>query len=263
MFKLFRQIRNRLMRENKTNSYLLYAIGEIVLVVIGILIALQINTWNGDRIERKYERVLLKKIQDDLRMDTIDINYNLQFHKRTSEQESVLLTLLMEEGVTNAEEPDYNMALGADTVLITHSSAYQNLIEHDISVLKNEHLKQELARLYDFFFPAMEKLENNTPSYDLYSRKIPFFKKHFKLADNMVNTVLNTPPDGEEAKQHLDTKLVRRRIEPMNLGLMKKDEAFKIVLSESIFQHSIVIGFYEDVLDRMHKLQKEIDDYLD
>ncbi|MFT6046016.1 MAG: hypothetical protein ACI9WC_001721, partial [Arenicella sp.] len=49
MIRFFRKIRQNLIKENKVGKYLLYAIGEIVLVVIGILIALQINTWNEDR----------------------------------------------------------------------------------------------------------------------------------------------------------------------------------------------------------------------
>ena len=51
MIKFFRKIRYELMSENKTGKYFKYAIGEIVLVVIGILIALQINTWNQKRIQ--------------------------------------------------------------------------------------------------------------------------------------------------------------------------------------------------------------------
>lgn len=46
MMKFFRRIRHRLLNANKLGNYLLYAIGEIVLVVIGILIAIQINNWN-------------------------------------------------------------------------------------------------------------------------------------------------------------------------------------------------------------------------
>ena len=49
MIKFFRKIRQNLLVENKTGKYLKYAIGEIVLVVIGILIALQINNWNENR----------------------------------------------------------------------------------------------------------------------------------------------------------------------------------------------------------------------
>ena len=74
MIKLFRNIRQNLINEGKTTKYLKYAIGEIVLVVIGILIALQINNWNE---EKKYKKQIWTKIQSvlgDIREDSVDIN---------------------------------------------------------------------------------------------------------------------------------------------------------------------------------------------
>lgn len=62
MIKFFRKIRYDLMEKNKTGNYLKYAIGEIILVMIGILLALQINNWNNDRIERKLETNILSEI---------------------------------------------------------------------------------------------------------------------------------------------------------------------------------------------------------
>ena len=66
MIKFFRKIRQELLTENKIGQYLKYAIGEILLVVIGILIALQINNWNEARKSRIVETVLLKTIKSDL-----------------------------------------------------------------------------------------------------------------------------------------------------------------------------------------------------
>ena len=61
--------------ENKTGKYFKYAIGEIVLVVIGILIALQINNWNQGRIEQNKEQTYLSNIKRDLenQLNSIDI----------------------------------------------------------------------------------------------------------------------------------------------------------------------------------------------
>ncbi|MGB5372105.1 MAG: DUF6090 family protein, partial [Flavobacteriaceae bacterium] len=63
MLKFFRKIRQQLLVKNNISKYLLYAIGEIVLVVIGILIALQINNWNEDRKDRAKERFYLRSIR--------------------------------------------------------------------------------------------------------------------------------------------------------------------------------------------------------
>lgn len=74
MIKLFRNIRKKLAAENKIPAYLRYAIGIIVLVVIGILIALQINNWNEIRKFNSLKKVYLERLIDDLKQDTIQIN---------------------------------------------------------------------------------------------------------------------------------------------------------------------------------------------
>ena len=66
MAKLFRKIRQSLLAKNRMRKYLIYAIGEIVLVVIGILIALQINSWNQDYQRSKLEQVLLAQVKFEI-----------------------------------------------------------------------------------------------------------------------------------------------------------------------------------------------------
>jgi len=74
MIKFFRKIRQNLLTENKFSKYLLYAVGEIILVVIGILIALQINNWNQERKNQKLKVFYMNSIVNDLVKDTLDIN---------------------------------------------------------------------------------------------------------------------------------------------------------------------------------------------
>jgi len=71
MIKFFRQIRFDLMEKNKTGKYLKYAIGEIVLVVIGILIALQINNWNENQKKEKLKVSFKNSLINDLSQDTL------------------------------------------------------------------------------------------------------------------------------------------------------------------------------------------------
>tara|TARA_R110002073_G_scaffold17446_5_gene65707 strand:- start:33362 stop:34123 length:762 start_codon:yes stop_codon:yes gene_type:complete len=85
MIKFFRKIRQKLLTENKFSKYLLYAIGEIVLVVIGILIALQINNWNELRKANNREHSLYQNILIDLENEDIILNSALNQYKQHSD----------------------------------------------------------------------------------------------------------------------------------------------------------------------------------
>lgn len=78
MIKLFRNIRQNLLSEGKTTRYLKYAIGEIILVVIGILIALQINNWNEGRKENFKQRSVLSNLLLDIKSDSVSYSKNLK-----------------------------------------------------------------------------------------------------------------------------------------------------------------------------------------
>ncbi len=79
MIKFFRHIRQRLLTENKFSKYLLYAIGEIILVVIGILIALQINNWNENRIKRQQLISVYERITVDIQNDIEEMSKTLEY----------------------------------------------------------------------------------------------------------------------------------------------------------------------------------------
>ena len=87
MIKFFRKIRHKLLSGNKFSKYLIYAIGEIILVVIGILIALQINNANENRKKRQVELSYLERLAIDLRE-----NENLwsEFHDLKQKQKEAV-----------------------------------------------------------------------------------------------------------------------------------------------------------------------------
>ncbi|MDP2040192.1 MAG: DUF6090 family protein [Algoriphagus sp.] len=92
MIYFFRKIRQKLLGEGKLVNYLKYAIGEILLVVIGILIALQINTWNENRKATQAENNFLQNVLLDLEMDEAKLTYYLKFYTKRIEYLDTLLT---------------------------------------------------------------------------------------------------------------------------------------------------------------------------
>ncbi len=81
MIKFFRNIRQNMIKENKVSKYLLYAIGEIVLVVIGILIALSLNNWNEVTKQIKEEEEILVSLKEELRNNIAILNTSIQENK--------------------------------------------------------------------------------------------------------------------------------------------------------------------------------------
>ncbi|MET7029913.1 DUF6090 family protein [Sediminicola luteus] len=107
MIKFFRRIRQRLLSENKFSKYLIYAIGEIVLVMIGILLALQVNNWNNRRIEKSKEQAILKNLQIDFKnnIDNLDLAYNR--FKEAYQASAMLLEIIKDDKDINPTEVDH------------------------------------------------------------------------------------------------------------------------------------------------------------
>ena len=100
MIKLFRKIRQNLLTENKFSKYLIYAIGEIVLVVIGILIALAINNSNQNRIILEKEQTYLNGLKEEFQISKIKLSKLIEVNKRNYGGAKKLL-----EYISNKNEP--------------------------------------------------------------------------------------------------------------------------------------------------------------
>ncbi len=83
-----------MLSENKFSKYLIYAIGEIVMVVIGILIALQVNTWKIEKVNKNSEEKYLSNIVLDLGKDIANLNNLMEFKKKDCLVINKLLTIL-------------------------------------------------------------------------------------------------------------------------------------------------------------------------
>jgi hypothetical protein len=103
MIKLFRNIRQSLLAEGKTSKYLKYAAGEIILVVIGILIALQINNWNENRKNQTLEKRYIAELRSDLQKDSIAIQDMIKTSNLQKRSKALLFMFL-------ANHSDYKIA---------------------------------------------------------------------------------------------------------------------------------------------------------
>ena len=91
MIKFFRKIRQRLVAENKFTQYLIYALGEIILVMVGILLVLQVSNWNQNRLARNKEKVLLTELNLEFKQNKTQLEDVLKFHRRAKKSADLII----------------------------------------------------------------------------------------------------------------------------------------------------------------------------
>lgn len=174
MIKFFRKIRQNLLLENKTEKYFKYAIGEIVLVVIGILIALQINNWNQNQGIKKqlknYRTSLLSEIDKDFkeieRIDSLNLSHTSQINEYFSLYNSNIMeldALLSKKKSTNPRTQNFQSNLYSIDELITSGniSFFKQKEKLAIITLKKQ---IELYTYYEKEF--VSATENHLDKYD-------------------------------------------------------------------------------------------------
>jgi len=149
MIKFFRNIRQNLLNEGKTANYLKYAIGEIVLVVIGILIALSINNWNENRKTDKVEIKILQELLSTLESDMV-FQKNQISNVKSSISSSKLIIEYLNNNLPYHDSLDFHFGNAFnDYTGLTRDQAYQKAKSYGLDFIKNDSLKNELSWTYE------------------------------------------------------------------------------------------------------------------
>ena len=203
MIKLFRKIRQRLISDNKFSKYLIYAIGEILLVVIGILIALQVNNWNEARKLDKKITEALKEIHRDLSEDIKESDVLITNYSREDSIINILMTKEMSiedyrgndwHNYASAAIRYYNLKIDDNgfELLMSNSDKiperYQPLVESlkKIYINDKKDLEEGLKLSRDEITQYSSYLMQNM---DWYNE----FNYHFNLTEEAINYFLNDP----------------------------------------------------------------------
>jgi hypothetical protein len=232
MIKFFRKIRQKLLFQSPPSGtgragklskpsspvgrYMIYAIGEIILVVIGILIALQINNWNQDRIDRKLETKTLSEISNNLKLDLEEIDKELYAFRFQQNSFKILLTQINSHAL-------YHDSLGvhvAVALIASHFnpnySGYQFLQSKGIDLILNDSLRSKISKLYtsdyDYYYQYQQERINLLQEIELKFSNIFGTKttSEFTLRElsPIDNNVLQTDPTILSTLQMLSYRVV-------------------------------------------------------
>ena len=184
MIKFFRKIRQKMLNENKFGKYLTYAVGEIILVVIGILIALSINNWNQERQLQNEEKVILKNIHTEFLENKNALKLGLEENNQGFKASITLLNLV---GQNREFIQQYNLDSLMYVMLETGSfrpseNTISDLLQSGkLQLLQNDNLKNLLykwtrnLKKTDVSFNRVElKIDNEL---------VPYLSKHYSMKD--------------------------------------------------------------------------------
>lgn len=238
MIKFFRKIRQNMIKENRTSKYLLYAIGEIILVVIGILLALQINTWNENRkanieetaiLESLYENLVIAKQQSDSLIT-----------EEIALKQLLIYVLDVEPNPLEIEKPTISNTMFKNAVWDVQNdlpiiNTYINLKNtNKLSLIKNKKINEKFSDL-DFQFNRVQ---------DILADRLTV---HQVRIDNILEKDINFIP------------LVKSNVPEINIA-NEIPTNYKDILSEKRIRNLIgmKLTFTQDVIDRRKDLDREM-----
>jgi hypothetical protein len=140
------------MEKNKTGKYLKYAIGEIVLVVIGILIALSINNWNENRKDRKQEKEFIISVKKDLKQDKVFIELIIeQLEPRIEAYEALNNDLVnLYQNDRKSLDSIFKAYFRSQRTFYPILGSYESAVAgNQLTIFRNKELLQKVIKLYN------------------------------------------------------------------------------------------------------------------
>jgi len=162
MISFFRKIRQRLLQENRASRYLVYAIGEIALVMVGILLALQVNNWNEDRKIRIAEQRILQNLRTELILNIKNLETDISYHELAHACSFQLLNLFGTDISTIPSTTLDTLLFNAETVYTfeVRNGYIKSLIASgNLDYLRNEKLKSRLTSFEGEVVDGLEEFD--------------------------------------------------------------------------------------------------------
>lgn len=252
MIKFFRQIRYNLMEQNNTSKYLKYAIGEIVLVVFGILIALQINNWNEVRKDQLRLKNHYIELLNELKNDRNNLNEIIEvvreLNNRTFEISEFINTSQTKTDTTKIADD----LLDAEPYAFfsVSKSAYATLLSSgDIQLIENTQLKNALSIYHDVTNWDWTAHNGNLKavierySYEVHKFLPPLLFRDYYIStfsNNLKNETFNTFNSSKKPKIEWER--------------LKNNEEFGTIINQLIAYRVFQLKFYNEQLENINTM---------
>ncbi|SDR93450.1 hypothetical protein SAMN04515667_1027 [Formosa sp. Hel1_31_208] len=180
MIKIFRSIRKRLITENKFSKYILYAIGEIILVVIGILIALNINNNNEIRQQRAQELHYLKNIKTDLKLNISHLDNYIATRQKAINSANTIIEHYEGKPITDLEVFNvHTVNIYTWRKFFQINNTFQELINSgNLALISNDSIKSTLLNMETLY-----KVMKDEEAHFRYDAELLLYEPQYNLMD--------------------------------------------------------------------------------
>ncbi len=240
MIKFFRKIRQNLLSEGKTRNYLKYVFGEIILVMVGILLALQVNNWNESKKQSKKELSLLLNLKNDINIDIINLKHQDSVFSVFEADAALGIELFYKAKTVKDINSVINLTKSLWNVLYINNITYNEMISSgNMYAMKNKDLQKQITTYYLNVEGDKNYINevNNEQAY-LYNRMPEFYPFKFltsqfknpKIDLNLIDTTwINNPNSATylALENYLNTNqetnnVYRRSVYKRNIEYSKK-----------------------------------------
>lgn len=252
MINFFRHIRQQLLTENPPNGragkfskYLLYALGEIVLVVIGILIALNINNRNEQRITKEKERYALEEIKSDLELNINSLTEMIDTKpfsvNNCLKSLDILIHNLEEVKIPHDSLARHFWVAFQYPDLLIKSSGYESLASIGMDLISDHQLRSEIGKFYTFVIPTARFAYTDVRD-DFYHYMLDFMTSEFR-SEPLANGDLGRFP-----KNYKELTNNQEFIE----SLKTYSEIFETYKKEAVSTHNECEKLHQDITGKLN-----------
>ena len=227
-----------LITNQSVKKYLAYSIGEILLITVGIVLALQVNNWNENRKQKQLEFKLLHELKENLKLDLEDIASNIRANTKIVNAHQIVLKQL-DENIPYHDSLEIHYAnLLRHTNFISHVSAYENLKSLGFTLISNASLRIMLSSLYSAKYKYIVDFEQN-------------YADKFQLEQLYPNVIQRV-------------RIVRffREAYPFDPAALTRDTVFKEMVRTNEAFRAYILNYYIELEQEVGDFIVQIDQYL-
>lgn len=272
MLHFLRRIRKRLLGQNRIQKYILYAVGEIALVVVGILIAVQINSWNQNKKRLAQEKVLLEQLRSELIRVFNDISTDYTFLRAAGNSHFIISNAVANNLPYNDTLCFHFELMTKDEYIYPKNAAYGKIKDEGMDIIRNDTIRNLAQVLYETVYPRISK--GNSFTRDITELLTPYYIRNFKpnTNANLRFSIYEERDSISDIILEADTitypyyRTINNRKQlftygyvPNNFERLKKDGEFLMLLKGAIQYRGYKIGRYSAARRMTRELVGRID----